>query len=97
MTDGILGEDYDVILLYDGRTLRTHGPNDCASNVCTIHNPTQHHMISWAQNWRWDRGIMERMCPHSIGHPDPDDYRIRSGLDIGVHGCDGCCHKPKDK
>lgn len=32
--------------------------------------------------------MMERMCPHGIGHPDPDEIT----LDV-VHGCDGCCIK----
>ena len=41
--------------------------------------------------WRPDRGIWERVCEHGIGHPDPDDPRILSGEDRGVHGCDGCC------
>lgn len=92
MTDGILGEDYDIIVLHDGSTLRTHGPKKCHSSlVCAVHKPSDHHMRTWRQIWRWDRGIMERACPHGIGHPDPDDHRIRTGLDIGVHGCDGCC------
>jgi hypothetical protein len=34
---------------------------------------------------------MERICPHGVGHPDPDEYAIASGGDAGVHGCDGCC------
>jgi hypothetical protein len=34
---------------------------------------------------------MERICEHGIGHPDPDDRRIRTGEDMGDHGCDGCC------
>jgi len=93
-SDGVLGEDYDVIQLLSGTTLRTHGPRKCNGDICTIHNQTGHHMVTWPLNWRWDRGIMERMCPHGIGHPDPDDYRIRKGLDIGVHGCDGCCATP---
>jgi hypothetical protein len=47
---------------------------------------------------------MERICPHGVGHPDPDDlaYRIsiakKMGKDtkyLGIHGCDGCCTPPK--
>jgi hypothetical protein len=45
--------------------------------------------------WRDDRGIMERTCPHGVGHPDPDDMgfhdRVNPGHVEGVHGCDGCC------
>jgi hypothetical protein len=36
---------------------------------------------------------MERICDHGIGHPDPDDIRVRERWDEGVHGCDGCCHE----
>jgi hypothetical protein len=43
-------------------------------------------MRSWPQHWRGDRGIIERVCDHGIGHPDPDD-RNRDK----IHGCDGCC------
>ena len=42
-------------------------------------------------HWREDRFIMERICEHGVGHPDPDDKRVREG--DGVHGCDGCCHR----
>jgi hypothetical protein len=34
---------------------------------------------------------MERICEHGCGHPDPDDHRILTGEDDGIHGCDGCC------
>lgn len=95
MTWRYLGED--EVELHDGRILKTHGVVDCGGDICVIHNQTQHHMVDWPLNWRWDREIMERMCPHGIGHPDPDDNRIRTGLDIGVHGCDGCCAKGRKK
>lgn len=74
--------------------LRTHGPDACSGEHCTIHNPSDHHMVGWPLNWRGDRGIMERLCPHGRGHPDPDDldHLERVGRsDGGVHGCDGCC------
>lgn len=87
----ILGVDYDLIIMHNGSVLRTHGRRVCCGDVCAVHNTTQHHMITWAQTWRHDRKIMERVCPHGVGHPDPDDFRIRSGLDTGVHGCDSCC------
>lgn len=71
-----------------------HSPNRCAGYHCVVHNPSDHHMRKWRLNWRDDRGIMERICPHGIGHPDPDEmayqFRANSG-DTGVHGCDGCC------
>lgn len=63
-----------------------HLQDEC-EGPCTIHNLTDHHMRSWPQHWRSDRYLMERICPHGIGHPDPDSP---PGTDT-VHGCDGCC------
>lgn len=83
--------DEDQVELHGGVILKTHGPLTCDGQPCPIHNQSTHHMVTWPLNWRWDRQIMERICSHGIGHPDPDDYRIRNGLDVAVHGCDGCC------
>jgi hypothetical protein len=44
-------------------------------------------MADWPQHYRDDIGITERICPHGIGHPDPDDIYAQGH----VHGCDGCC------
>lgn len=75
-----------------GRTrLRHHAPQAYCS-PCPIHAPSGHHMVGWDMLWRNDRGIMERVCVHGVGHPDPDDRKIRLGEDSGVHGCDGCCN-----
>lgn len=74
-------------VLEGGQTLvNVHDETVCAGNRCTIHNLSDHHMRSWPQNFREDRGIMERLCPHGVGHPDPDDPTTDT-----VHGCDGCC------
>lgn len=78
--------------------LNVHHPEKCAGRPCCIHNPSDHHMVTWQQNWRNDRGLMERMCQHGVGHPDPDDiaYKVSIGShDEGVHGCDGCCWTPQ--
>lgn len=74
-----------------GQKLMVHPASECAGQPCPIHNPSEHPMRDFPTHWRDDRGIMERICPHGIGHPDPDDFRIRNGEDKGVHGCDGCC------
>ena len=66
----------------------------CYGRACPVHRRTDHHMRSWPQYWRGDRGIIERVCEHGIGHPDPDqyDYWFTSGQESqSVHGCDGCC------
>lgn len=79
-------------------TLTTHEPATCEGQPCCIHHPTQHHMVQWPQAWRQDRYLMERTCPHGVGHPDPDHMahiRATRGEGLawgqGVHGCDGCC------
>jgi hypothetical protein len=75
--------------------LRTHGPSKCEGRPCCIHHPSPHRMREWELNIRFDRGIAERICPHGVGHPDPDDATYRRTLpgeyDDGIHGCDGCC------
>lgn len=71
-----------------------HPPEQCAPHPCVLHNPTNHHMRDWPTLWRGDTRIMERTCPHGIGHPDPDDlahHRRTGRTTTGVHGCDGCC------
>jgi hypothetical protein len=53
-------------------------------------------MREWPMRWRDDKGQMERICPHGVGHPDPDDAAYRERLGQGyknIHGCDGCCSK----
>lgn len=78
--------------------LNVHDPERCDGRYCSVHKRSDHSMRSFPQIWRWDRGIMERICPHGIGHPDPDEMSYLASLlpeEIvyanGVHGCDGCC------
>jgi hypothetical protein len=71
--------------------LRVHKREECPGDVCCIHKRSKHALRAWPQHFRIDRGIMERICEHGIGHPDPDDLAIVSGKDNGVHGCCGCC------
>lgn len=89
--------DYD--LTFAGPDLiQVHGRSACQGRgiPCCIHAPSSHHMVTWPMNWRADTGVMERLCLHGIGHPDPDHMAyvrsLRRGLEWqGVHGCDGCC------
>jgi hypothetical protein len=71
--------------------MHCHQETKCRGDFCTLHNRSDHKMRKFPQVWRSDRLIMERVCSHGIGHPDPDEFRIRNGEDDGVHGCDGCC------
>ena len=73
--------------------LSVHEAGSCLGEHCTIHHRSDHPMRSFPQRWRSDRGLMERICPHGVGHPDPDDYLLTgpSGAAQAVHGCDGCC------
>jgi len=70
-----------------------HKKTACKGPSCPIHKRSNHHMRSWPQFWRDDIYLMERICKHGIGHPDPDDPSFAS--EGGVHGCDGCCQPPK--
>jgi len=79
-----------------GQAILVHNRSKCKGEYCVIHNPSNHHMKSWPTHWRGDRGLMERICPHGVGHPDPDDiaFKVRMGADQlyeAAHGCDGCC------
>ena len=71
-------------------TLFSHSEIICAGTFCTVHNRSNHHMRAWKQHWRSDIGIMERLCEHGVGHPDPDEM-----FTDGIHGCDGCCYDPR--
>ena len=65
----------------------------CEGAHCVIHNPSDHHMREWKLVWRDDKRHFERICPHGVGHPDPDsvEFARDMGYDVSVHGCDGCC------
>lgn len=79
-----------------GGLVNVHAPNpECYTYGCVIHSPSYSHMMDWQLLWRDDRGLMERLCPHGVGHPDLDsaDWATRHGLGRAhnTHGCDGCC------
>lgn len=79
-------------------TLMAHEDGECYGTRCTLHNRSDHAMRSFPQHWRGDRGLMERICPHGVGHPDPDDFKVWTDPDgvEAVHGCDGCCNPESD-
>lgn len=70
------------------------------AEACCIHDPSDHPLSNARLHWRTDLGLMERICQHGVGHPDPDDLafkRMHQGAEEferfawGAHGCDGCC------
>lgn len=77
----------------------THPAGKCKGRPCCIHNPSDHHMRDWPLNYRPDKGQMERICPHGVGHPDPDDAAYWESIGKGhmnIHGCDGCCSRCRE-
>lgn len=80
-----------------GQELTVHHRNQCHP-PCPVHDPSDTLMSGFKLHWREDRGIFERICPHGVGHPDPDTMTYlltQYGMDRmqaeAVHGCDGCC------
>lgn len=78
-----------TVVIGGARLENVHPLADCEGKPCTIDNPSDHHMRAWPLVWRFDRRIFERICPHGIGHPDPDGINPDT-----VHGCDMCCVDP---
>jgi hypothetical protein len=71
--------------------------DECSGEFCSVHNPSDHPLRDAPYNWRSDRSMLERICDHGVGHPDPDDvaHHLRVTPEDAdwypVHGCDGCC------
>lgn len=84
-----------VQLENSGEIIYTHPNFACNNNRCTVHNRSMHSMRHYPQHWRVDRAIMERICEHGIGHPDPDEYKLIDKTEH-THGCDGCCEGAYD-
>lgn len=77
-----------------------HPKSACEGRPCVIHAPSDHNLRGMPTHYRFDRGIMERICKHAVGHPDPDDmaWHVSEGrTSEGVHGCDGCCWTDDDR
>lgn len=81
------------------KLINLHSDKDCLG-YCPFHRPSDHHMKGWKIFVRFDRGgLVERLCTHGVGHPDPDSLLYLEGIgrkDDGVHGCCGCCSKERD-
>jgi hypothetical protein len=90
----------EVQLEHSPVILVAHPFTKCDGTVCALHNRTDHAMRSFPQHWRYDRGLIERICPHGVGHPDPDQrgylvqrYGERRADAEFIHGCcwERCC------
>ena len=82
----------DIIWVHERQPSCDHG--------CVVHAPTEHVMREFPTHWREDRALMERICSHGVGHPDPDHItfvRRTEGIEAAVveavHGCCGCCRE----
>jgi hypothetical protein len=81
--------------------LRIHKRSSCEGRHCSFHNPSNHHMKDWPMLVRMS-SLVERICPHGVGHPDPDSvaWLEENGPEgakgtWGIHGDDGCCSKER--
>ena len=91
--------EYEYRAVRDGRWIidklglvNVHAEGTCAGEHCVFHNPSDHHMLEWPPQFRTDTGIIERLCEHGVGHPDPDSLAWYTKLHgVSYHGCDGCC------
>ena len=82
---------YVATLIGGDKIFGVHVPSMCEGEYCCIHNPSNHHMLTWKQVFRPTSRVMERLCSHGIAHPDPDDPKSKEVR----HACDGCCQGPK--
>lgn len=93
----LMNDRMEIFVDGSGHEVRVHPSGTCAGQNCSIHNPSNHPLKNAPLNWREDRKMMERICQHGVGHPDPDDVAynvIAAGKDeevYSMHGCDGCC------
>ncbi len=93
----------DLLVLHDGRTMQTHGPDVCFGPYCCIHNPSDHPLNTAPLTWLAEMALMFRVCKHGAVHPDPDALRFHMLMALigravpydGYHPCcdEHCCHE----
>lgn len=76
--------------------LSSHYPSECiGDHPCALHDTASNHPLSEAPLfWRSDKGLLERICAHGVGHPDYDSTKYLESIGKDpkdVHACDGCC------
>lgn len=88
-------------------TGRVHTKEQCKASRkaggpknCVIHKPSLHKLTGARQVLRAST-LIEDICSHGVGHPNPDSAAYLNWRDKstswGVHGCDGCCGPLPDK
>lgn len=83
-------DSYGYMLKLD----RVHDPALCADRGCAIHDhPSDFYLNTAPMNWREDRGILERICEHGVGHPDLDAAKYLKSIGQGYQNIHGCCHE----
>lgn len=85
--------DLDRVKLESGQRIMVHAQKYCIGRFCSIHDPMPGPWESWPRYWRHDRLIMERICPHGVGHPAVEQLRwwdLTGRSYMAIHGCDGC-------
>jgi hypothetical protein len=88
----------DNHVLPNGQVLvNVHEPYECVGENCTIHDPSDHHMKDWPQEWDQSRRIMMRVCSHGDMHIDPDEPGYLSCVWDNSQAvprlvCDACCY-----
>lgn len=83
--------DSEQFQFANGRA-RIHTKGDC-KGPCPIHSPSEHHMREWKMVLR-ETLLIERLCPHGVGHPDPDSLKFldpKGDKCLAIHGCCGHC------
>lgn len=84
----------EQVTLESGQVLQTHERTQCIGTWCAVHQPMPGPWADWPRSWRTDRAIMERTCPHGVGHPVAEMYEhsVAQGraYDL-VHGCCADC------
>ena len=83
--------------------LVTHDAGECLLDHCPSHNPSRHPLASAPLRWRQDLELMERICPHGVGHPDVDSLNYIDVVEgsgraarLSAHTCDLCCVPPDE-
>ena len=97
--EGTFDPEWGELVPWGKSALRVHKRTDCLG-PCAIHSPSEHHMRDWPLLYRSDRNMIERICAHGVGHPDPDQisfwFKTLDAADAtaeSVHGCDFCCRQ----